>query len=77
MVDTILAKLKQSDVSSVELEVDCRLAQLVARLSTLLALRERTISAPAGVYTDMGISEVNTPIAHVRIKNRPLPARVN
>ncbi|KAF1781562.1 hypothetical protein JG687_00017162 [Phytophthora cactorum] len=67
-----LLAMTRSDMSSVELETDCRLAQVMATLSTLLALPERMISAPAGVYTDMDISKMNTDIAHVWNKTKKL-----
>ncbi|ETM97625.1 hypothetical protein PPTG_20070 [Phytophthora nicotianae INRA-310] len=72
MVSEILETIRSSNNSAEALEIDCRFAQLVSTLSSLLSLRERIMNAPDGCYTKYDLQEVNDDIEHVRAKKKAL-----
>ncbi|GMF12927.1 unnamed protein product [Phytophthora lilii] len=72
MISDILAALRENSASAEALEIDCRFAQLVATLNSLMTIRERMVNAPVGSYTDEDIQDVNDDIAHVRAKKKQL-----
>lgn len=64
----ILTTMQANNASAQALELDCRLAQLMSSLNSLMELRERILRAPEGIYTHDDLMEVNEDIEHVRAK---------
>ncbi|KAG1696205.1 hypothetical protein DVH05_018739 [Phytophthora capsici] len=64
----ILTTMEANNASARALELDCRLAQLMSSLNSLMELRERILRAPEGIYTHDELFEVNEDIEHIRTK---------
>ncbi|KAF4129987.1 hypothetical protein GN958_ATG20822 [Phytophthora infestans] len=68
----ILTTMQANNASAQALELDCRLAQLMSSLNSLMELRERILRAPEGIYTHDDLMEVNEDIEQVRAKKKAL-----